>query len=211
MQEIITKSSMNVLVVIFDTGLQWHAQVQSAITKSKKALNAITLIRKYFSKAQLLNIITACYFSILYYNSEIWHLPQLSPAIKQKLLSASAAPLKLTTTNYHRMISYNLLHYLNKRATPDQMTKYKHALLLHKTYNDESISKNWTNLFFNQQFNSRHNFVQFCNASRYKVGNNILSNRLIVLNRKVELNWFNLTFNSFKIKCKNTFLPNKTN
>ena len=138
---------MNVLGVIFDTKLQWHARVQSAITKSKKALNAITLIRKYFSKAQLLNIITACYFSILYYNSEIWHLPQISPAIKQKLLSASAAPLKLTTTNYHQMISYNLLHYLNKRATPDQMTKYKHALLLHKTYNDESMSKNWTNLF----------------------------------------------------------------
>ena len=129
-------------------------------------------------------------------------MPQLNPAIKQKLLSASAAPLKLTTTNYHQMISYNSLHYLNKRTTPDQMTKYKHALLLHKTYNDESMSKNWTNLFFNQQFNSRELFVRFVNTSNYKIGINIPTNRFKILNGKIPLQWLNETFKSYKIKCK---------
>ena len=201
-QVIITKPSMNVLGVVFDSKLQWHAQVQNAITKSKKALHAIILIKKYFRKDQLLNIITACYYSILYYNSEIWHLPHLSPILKQKLMSASAAPLKLTTSNYHRMISYESLHYLNKRATPQQITTYKHALLLHKTYNDDDMGLNWTNLFFNQQFSSRELNVHFTNNAKYKIGKNIITNRFEILNGKVPLVWLNETFESFKIKCK---------
>ena len=56
-QVIVTKASMNVLGVLFDSKLQWQAQVQNSITKSKKALHAIVLICKYFNKAQLLNII----------------------------------------------------------------------------------------------------------------------------------------------------------
>ena len=143
---------------------------------------------------------------ILYYNSEIWHLPCLNPTLKQKLLSASAAPLKLTTTNYHQMISYDLLHYINKRATPNQITSYKHALLLHKTYNDEESNLNWINLFFNQQFNARERFVHLINTSKYKIGINILSNRLKILNGKIPLEWLNETFESFKIKVKVLFL-----
>ena len=100
-QSITSKSSMNVLGVLFDSKLQWQPQVSNTISKSKRALHALTMIRKYFNKEQLLNIITSCYYSILYYNSEIWHLPQLSPQLKQNLLAASAAPLKLTTANYH--------------------------------------------------------------------------------------------------------------
>ena len=87
---------MNVLGVLIDKKLQWQAQVQNAISKSKKALHAIIIIRKYYNKEQLFNTITACYYSIFYYNSEIWRLPQLNPTLKQKLLSVSAAPLKLT-------------------------------------------------------------------------------------------------------------------
>ena len=199
---------MNLLGVLFDNKLQWQAQVQNAITKSKKALHAIILIRKYCSKEQLLNIIMACYYSILYNNSEIWHLPYLNPTLKQKLLSATAAPLKLTTTNYHQMISYDSLHYINKRATPNQITSYKHALLLHKTYNDEESNLNWINLFFNQQFNARERFVHLINTSKYKIGINILSNRLKILNGKIPLDWLNETFESFKIKVKVLFLSN---
>ena len=107
--------------------------------KSRLALNAIKLISKYFNKTQLIQIITSNYYSILYYNAEIWLLPSLSPSIKQKMLSASAAPLKLTVSNYTSMISHNSLHYLNNRATPNQITIYKHALLLYKTFNSINI------------------------------------------------------------------------
>jgi hypothetical protein len=201
-----TKQSMNVLGILFDSKMQWQPQVQLTINKSKRALQAIKLIRKYFSREQLLKLITACYYSILYYNSEIWLLPTLNPQSKRKLLSASAAPLKLITRNYDRSMSFESLHFQNKRATPTQMTLYKHALLFHKTYNDESMSRDWTDMFFNQQFNNRATTAKFYNTSNFKVGNNILSNRFVILNSKIPLEWLNESMLSFKIHCKRLFL-----
>ena len=204
--EIETKKQMNVLGITFDSKLQWHNQIQNSIQKSKRALGAINIIRNFFSKEQLLTIITSNFYSILYYNSEVWHLPTLSPNLKQKLLSASSAPLKICTKNYNNMISFEALHLINNRALPNQITFYKHALCLHKLYNSDSTNSNWLSLFLNQNFNARYKFTQFSNIARYKIGSNLLHNRFTVLNGKIELDWLNLPFNSFKLKCKTLFL-----
>ena len=42
--------------------------------------------------------------------------------------------------------------------------------------------------------------------SRLRVGMNILTNRLRVLNNKFNLDWSNQTFEWFKLKSKTTFL-----
>ena len=47
-------------------------------------------------------------------------------------------------------------------------------------------------------------YTVICN--RLKIGMNMLSNRFFYLNGKIELDWFNLSFNSFKVKCKKLFL-----
>ena len=103
-------------------------------------------------------------------------------------------------------MSFDTLHSLNKRATPKQFTTYRHALLLHKYYNDETKSNDWLNLFFNQQFNNRCESVKFVDTKSYKIGNNILANRFPILNFKVKFDWLNLPFNSYKMKCKEIFL-----
>ena len=206
-----SRSHMNVLGIYFDSKLQWQNQVQSSINKSKQALHAIYIIRKYFNKNQIRAIITSNYYSILYYNSEVWLLPSLKPALRQQLLSASSAPLKLITTNYNYLMSYNSLHYLNQRATPNQITLYKHALQLHKTYNCSKYSNDWVHLHFNQQFNNRNTMVKFTNTSNYKIGNNLLSNRFTMLNGKIELSMLNDSFESFKVKCKTKFLIHSQN
>ena len=54
--------------------------------------------RIHSKKEELLNLLTSNIYSILYYNSEIWHLPSLKPTLKQKLLSASARALKVYNT-----------------------------------------------------------------------------------------------------------------
>ena len=203
---ITSKDHMNVLGITFDSKLQWHHQVKNTINKSKMALNAIYLIRKYFNKRQLLSIITSNYYSILYYNANVWLLPTLSPQLKQKLLSASAAPLKLTTNNYNYMMSFESLHYVNQRATPTQYSTYTNALLLHKVFNDETMSNDWLDLFFNQNFNQRYATVKFFSTANFKIGGNILSNRFISLNGQIELSWLNESYNNFKIKCKSKFL-----
>ena len=82
----------------------------------------------------------------------------------------------------------------------------QHALLLHKVYDDDSSDINWIDLFFTQHFNQRNQTVRFFNTAKYKVGNNLLSNRFTILNGKIELSWLNDSFNSYKIKCKKKFL-----
>jgi hypothetical protein len=92
-----TSKSVNILGVIFDSKLQWSLQVANSINKSKAALHAIKLIKGILSPSELLTLITSNYYSILYYNSEIWHLPGLRHQLKAKLLTASSNALKICT------------------------------------------------------------------------------------------------------------------
>ena len=80
---LLSKESMNVLGVAFDCKLNWQIQVQKTITKLKSSLHAIQLISKHFTKKEILQLITSNYFSVLYYNSEIWHLPSLTNITKK--------------------------------------------------------------------------------------------------------------------------------
>ena len=66
-----------------------------AVRKAKRALHALRLIRTYFNSEELKMLITSNYYSILYYNCEIWLIPTLSVALKQLLLSASSSAIRL--------------------------------------------------------------------------------------------------------------------
>ena len=200
-----SKTNMNVLGVSFDSKLNWQIQVQNVITKAKKNLHAINLIKKHFKKYEILQLLTANYYSVLYYNSEIWHIPSLSHQLKKNLMSASANPLKLCT-KYVENTSFLTLHAINKRATPDSMIKYKTSLQLYKLYNDTTSSLEWQHLFFIQNFNDRNQKANFFDASKYKIGKNLITNRLTVINNQIPLDWLNLTPISYKLKCKDLFL-----
>ena len=197
---------IKVLGVIFDSGLKWTQQITNTVRKAKMALNAIKLIKKYFSPTEIRTLLTANFFSILYYNSEIWHLPTLNPKLKQTLLSASANALKLCLTNYDQMTSFMQIHSLARRASPDKYCTYKHALLLHKIYNSHTPKLEWTALNFNQNFNTRNPYFRAFSRNNYKIGKNKISERLIILNNKIKLEHLNRTFDSFKIQCKQMFL-----
>ncbi len=95
---------------------------------------------------------------------------------------------------------------MNNRATPSKMLLYKHALLLHKTYNDTKMSPEWLGLNFQQNFNNRNEMVNIIDTSKYKIGKNLLVNRLRILNGKIKLDDLNLSLEAFKIKYKELFL-----
>ena len=61
-QILTSKPQMNVLGVTFDSKLNWPSQIENTVSKSKKVLHAIYLSRKYFSKNELLKIITSNYY-----------------------------------------------------------------------------------------------------------------------------------------------------
>ena len=58
-QIIKSNKSINILGVIFDSKLQWSEHISHSIKRSMKALNAIRLIRKFFTKRELLSLITS--------------------------------------------------------------------------------------------------------------------------------------------------------
>ena len=123
--------------------------------KANKSLLAIKLISKYFNDNEIKSLLTSNFYSVLYYNSEIWHLPKLAPYLKDLLLSISSKALKLCTPSYNQEMSYLKLHELNIRATPEQFCIYKQSLLLHTLYNFETPKNEWLTLNFNQAFNQR--------------------------------------------------------
>ena len=201
-----SKKSINVLGVTFDSKMQWSDQVCNAIKKAKKAQHAIMLLKNYFNKVELNQLLTSNFFSVLFYNSDIWHIPCLSPILKRQLLAASASALKICTPSYNYLMSYKNLHYINKRAMPEQMMRYKHAILLYKTYNETTQTKNWLTLNFQQSFNNRNNTFRVFSTNNYKVGQNLTSNRFAVINGLVNLDWLGESFETYKVKCKDKFL-----
>ena len=142
----------------------------------------------------------------MYYNSEIWNIPTLHYGQKQLLLSSSANALKICTPQYHDRMSYRELHSINNRATPDQMCLYKHSLLLYKLINLELPHLDWIDINFQQNFNNRSSYMNFFKTNRYKIGENIINNRLHIINAKIEYDWILWSFDSFKLKCKELFL-----
>ena len=204
--EIRSNPTINVLGVIFDSKMQWGPQVENVIKKSNKAKHAISLIRKYFNKLELAALLTSNFYSILYYNSDVWLIPSLKPQLKQQLLSASAKALRICTNNYDNLMSFDQIHAINKRATPSQILKYKHSLLLFKIWNDPIYSQEWLALNFQQNFNARNSTVMIYDTSKIKIGKNSPTNRLKIINGLIKYDWLNLSLNSYKIKCKQLFI-----
>ncbi len=204
-----SKKSMNVLGVIFDCKLNWNEQVANAIKKSNKTLYAIRMIKKYFTSDEIKIVLNSYYFSVLYYNSEIWLSPFLHTGPKQQLLSASSNAIRSCLKNQTRYISFENLHKQIKKSTPDQIALYKISLLLFKVFNNIVQGKDWID--FNNQIicTGRQTTFDLHKASNYKIGNNILCNKLTCVTRLIQLDFFNLNFPTYKYKMKNIFLHNE--
>ena len=106
---------------------------------------------------------------------------------KQLLISTSAKALKLCTPNYHDKMSYMELHSINNWGTRDQICKYRHAPLLYKLINQEIPYTDFIDLNFQQKFNNRLNtFNFFSTNNNYKIGCNLICNRLAIISNKIE-------------------------
>ena len=124
---VISKRVTNILGVTFDSKLQWGEQVAAACNKATKAINAKRLIKRFFTKHELLQLTTANIFSVLYYNSEIWHIPSLKNELKKKMTSISAKAIKSCMYYPDCVISFDNIHKINNRAMPDTFMSYKTA------------------------------------------------------------------------------------
>ena len=166
LNETIIKSSktINVQGVVFDQKLQWSDHISHCVVKSKKALTAIRLIKKIFTTEELLQVVTSNVYSILFYNSEIWDLHSLKSNLKPKLLSCSATAIKSCVKYSTNDKSFVDLHNTHKRATPEKILLYKHALNLYKLMKDSDYNIEWVALNYNQILTSRQTKISGCQS-----------------------------------------------
>ena len=80
------------------------------------------------------------------------------------------------------------------------------TLLLHKIYNDIDQGADWLALNFNQNFNNRNPTFLTTDSSKFKIINNIASNRLKSNNNKTQLIDLDDKMPVFKVKMKLLFL-----
>ena len=201
-QTIVSKSSMNVLGVIFDSKLNWNAQVSNAIMKANRSLYAIKLLTKYFNSPEIKMLLNSYFYSTLYYNSQIWLSNNLDQNSKQTLLSASAKALRLTRPLGTRILSFEELHKISKQSTPAQVALFKLSIELYKLYNSENASMNHTRLATQIIVGRRQNFFMCFRQNNYKIGLNSLVNKFFYLNGKIPLDLLNLNLSGFKYKMK---------
>ena len=195
--EIKSKTTINVLGVLFDSKMQWSPHDYKVVLKANKALNAIKILGKFFKTNELIMFVTSNFFSILYYNSEVRQLTNLNQNSKHLLFVASLNALK-SCLHYPRL-PYSYLD-LHKRATPDMICKL--ALFLYKTFNDQLPYNEWLHLNFNQIITSRQVMFITLKNNNKKVGINCFANRYHCLIGLIPLDRMNKSYDSYKIECK---------
>ncbi len=164
------------------------------------------MIKRYFKPKEQKILLNAYYYSVLYYNSEIWLTPSLHAGPKQQLLAASSHALRSCITLNNVNISFLNLHKQAKKSTPEQLALYKISLLLYKTFNSVVQGKDWQD-FTDQIICTRRQLTfEIMRSYNYKIGLNILANRFHCINGKDQLDLLNLPYPSFKYKMRNVFL-----
>ena len=87
----------------------------------------------------------------------------------------------------YSMISFENIHKMNNRAMPEAFMTYKSAIQLFKLYNSDDHTLEWVSLNVNQIITTRQSNFIIMKTNRTKVGLNILSNRLHILNGMIPL------------------------
>ena len=208
--EIESKKSMNVLGVIFDCKLNWQMHAAMAISKAKKTLYALRLIKRFFNNLEMRTLLDSHFYSTLYYNSVIWLTPSLNNDTKQKLLSISANALRDCLRLNNPEISFENLHKIHKKSTPKQITLYQMALRLHKLVNENLVDLTFEQITVMDQMICTRRQINFeiHRNNTGKIGMNTTANKLYPLNHLIGLNMLNLSYIHYKKLIKIQFLKN---
>ena len=131
----------------------------------------------------------------------IWHCTNISNLFGSCLIS-----LCFWVTKFDAFTSFENIHMLCNRATPNQIMKYKLALCLYKLYNIDFNSLEFVLLNFNQVITSRQLTFTTLKSNRTKVGLNSLANRFHHINGNIPFEWLNCSFETYILKCKRMYL-----
>ena len=127
--------------------------------RANRALHATKLIRKYFTKQEILQLLTSNFYSVLFYNSKsgtYQTLSRLETITTFRISTCSQISLK--TPNMYK--SFIDIHKSCERATPNQTINYKREILLHKQEKSPKCRLGWFEL--STSFDLLSNNIQYC-------------------------------------------------
>ena len=128
--------------------------------------------------------------------------------MKHDLLAISANGLRSSMSINTLDLSFENLHLLNKKCTPNQIMLYQLSMSLHKIYNIDSWHLNFETITVIDQMilSSRQVNFQILRNNRRKIGLNTTANKIYHLNNQIGLERLNLNFAHFKKLSKIQFL-----
>ena len=200
---ITSKSTMKVLGIHFDSRMSWDIQVDNAILNSRKSLHALRLVRTFFTDKEMIKLVTANVFSKMYYGSQVWLLPNLKEKLFTKMFSHSGRILKIIDKDS----SFRMLHKKYNRSTPKIFALYQTSLNFYFAHKNvpNNYPRELETVVLNERRNERFTFVR---NNRFKVGLNLLKNRLRSITNIVDKSWIDLNVESFKLRSKIRIIQN---
>lgn len=201
-----SKPSMKILGIIFDSQLTWDKHVEKVIKAAKTSCYGLNHLRKFFTQEEMINIATALAYSKLYYGSLVWLGPMTHRLYKKRLKAASVGIIRSALNLYEWNLSYDDLHEVAGRGTPEQMAQYQHALAYYDLFNSRIPHSIWHTCDQKKLTNERNNFQLIPQTNKTKIGLNSLDNRLNHITKLIPTTHLSLTKQSFKSFAKRKFL-----
>jgi hypothetical protein len=193
-----SSSTLKVLGIVFDNRLQWDKQVEKVTRETRRSLQGLNIIKRHFTEQELLTLVTSLCFSKLYYGSQVWLLPTLKESLYKKLFSQSGQCLSIC----NRELSHINLHKKYLRATPKLFSLYQTAVNYYETMTENDHALETPDIRLNTLSDRRNIMLTFVRTNKYKVGLNLLSNRLRAISKCIPKNCISQTKNQFKTFCK---------
>ena len=205
------KQEIKVLGMVFDTKLGWTQQVGKAIASANNAKQAIKLISRYFNSEELLKLATAYFYSRLYYGAKVWLISTMNAGLKKKIWQASSRMLRIVAKDYLGLRSFLDLHKCYLRATPEMWSNYSMACGMYNLVCRQSPEQVVPFLMINALHSTRQKSYIFTRSNATKIGFNCLSNRLQLVSNRVKFSWQDMSFETFKARCKDIFINKPLN
>jgi len=197
---------MNCLGVILDNRLTWDRQVDKVIVDSRRSLQAVKLVRRYFNEEETAKLVTSLVYSRLYYASEAWLLPTLKERQFNKLHSQSGQILKVVDKG----LSYSDLHKKFNRATPRLFSLYQTCINYYNIVKDNDyLPTEKVKVSLNTMRSARNEYLVFIRQNNYKCGLNNVSNRLRSVTNMIKKDWMVVEKSAFKTLCKKHVIQNR--
>jgi hypothetical protein len=201
--QIKTQDRLKVLGVIFDEKMDWGLQVENVIKRTNKILHGLRGVKKFVNVQQARQIVTAFYFSVLYYGCESWFTRNLQFHHKRKIRSSHYRALRMV---YGINLSRDQIDQISQRSTPDEWSDYVNAKMLCRvviTGSPRRLSEMVKSTSYTERRKPGQMF--FYDESKKKIGRQCFKNRLCNISKQIKFKWLECPVNSLRPKLKKCF------